>query len=649
MGKGKSMGETFRFDYYYGIEAEQFSFYRVPRILIKDKKFKNLSSDAKLLYGLMLDRMSLSMKNGWLDAENKVYIYYTMENIMDDLSCAKATAVKVLAELDVKKGIGLVEKKRQGLGRPDIIYVKNFATVEPTEPPKKEKNDKSEEDASKGNSGTKIVKLDETVPKASNYRNSDKSNANISRASAYGSTYKYNEDVSRGNNYGNSDKFHVDMPMVSGYRRSDKSEADAPRVSGYKTMDKVHSDMSEAGSYEKADIMSESLSSEVERADLYGFENNTTENLEIELAEVQNLDFKEWEDYLEEKNCKETYVDDYECFAEFGLKEENTFEFSKLEEPVAIADCECLFSYETKQTKERKDDALSESEIAFLRQLGIENPQEIAHETISIHGEEKETNFTYLRYDISYKNLEMEYSDTQNLTIHEYMQENTNNLAVESSEIQDFGFERLDICRSSEIELQEVQNLDFRKFERQNCRSSEVELQEVKELNPNYIDNNYTNKSYTEMSYTNLIYPIYQSDKKMDRCDGLDESSAYISLIKKNLEYDLFMQDKTWNDRELYEELFQIICDVVCVKRKSVRVSGENYPYELVKSKFLKLNSSHLTYVIDCMRKTVSKIGNIKAYMITALYNAGNTISHYYQQAVQHDMYGGGWQEAGIV
>ena len=205
------MGETFRFDYYYGIEAEQFSFYRVPRILIKDKKFKNLSSDAKLLYGLMLDRMSLSMKNGWLDAENKVYIYYTMENIMDDLSCAKATAVKVLAELDSKKGIGLVEKKRQGLGRPDIIYVKNFATVKPTEPPKKEKNDKSEEDASNGNSGTKIVKSDGAVPKASNYRNRDKSNADISRASAYGSTYKYNEDVSKGNNYGNSDKFHVDM------------------------------------------------------------------------------------------------------------------------------------------------------------------------------------------------------------------------------------------------------------------------------------------------------------------------------------------------------------------------------------------------------------------------------------------------------
>ena len=124
------MGNMMKFDYYYGIEAEQFSFYRVPRLLIKDERFKELSSDAKLLYGLMLDRMSLSMKNGWFDDENRAYIHYTLDNIMEDLGCAKEKCVKILAELDSKKGIGLIEKKRQGLGKPDIIYVKNFATLE---------------------------------------------------------------------------------------------------------------------------------------------------------------------------------------------------------------------------------------------------------------------------------------------------------------------------------------------------------------------------------------------------------------------------------------------------------------------------------------------------------------------------------------
>lgn len=118
-----------QFDYYYGLEAEQFSFYRIPRLLIKDERFKGLSNDAKLLYGLMLDRMSLSMKNEWLDEENRAYIIYTIDNIMEDLSCGKNKAVNVLAELDSIKGIGLVEKKRRGFGQPDIIYVKNFIAV----------------------------------------------------------------------------------------------------------------------------------------------------------------------------------------------------------------------------------------------------------------------------------------------------------------------------------------------------------------------------------------------------------------------------------------------------------------------------------------------------------------------------------------
>ena len=100
------MGEPLKFDYYYGIEAEQFSFYRVPRLLIKDERFKGLSSDAKLLYGLMLDRMSLSMKNGWLDDENRAYIIYTIDNIREDLGCSKEKAIKVLAELDAGNTAG---------------------------------------------------------------------------------------------------------------------------------------------------------------------------------------------------------------------------------------------------------------------------------------------------------------------------------------------------------------------------------------------------------------------------------------------------------------------------------------------------------------------------------------------------------------
>ena len=118
---------SIQFDYYYGREAEQFAFYQVPKFLFKDERFKKLSSDAKILYGIMLDRMSLSVKNRWFDEYNRVYIYYTTANIMEDLGCAKEKCSKVVAEL---KEIGLIEKKRQGLGKPDKIFVKNFISVE---------------------------------------------------------------------------------------------------------------------------------------------------------------------------------------------------------------------------------------------------------------------------------------------------------------------------------------------------------------------------------------------------------------------------------------------------------------------------------------------------------------------------------------
>lgn len=355
------MGDTIQFDYYYGIEAEQFSFYRVPRLLIKDERFKGLSSDAKLLYGLMLDRMSLSMKNGWLDDENRAYIIYTVDAIMEDLGCAKATCVKIMKELDTENGIGLIEKKRRGLGKPDIIYVKNFSTI-----------------------------------------------------------------------------------------------ADEQREEVLDTADKI--------------------------------------------TEVQKLNFK------------------------------------------------------------------------------------------------KSNNYT---------------------------------------------------SRSSETALQEVQNLEYQKSIMQTSRGSESELAEVQELAPNYTNYNYTNQSYIDRSYIN---PINQSENRQeDTIDGMDDANTYIAIIKENIEYEHHIKFEKHGDRELYQELFEVICEVVCVKRKSIRIGGEEYPYELVKSKFLKLNSGHLEYVMECMKNTTTKIGNIKAYIITALYNAPNTINHYYQQEVNHDMYGGGWSEQGII
>ncbi len=111
-------------DYFYGPQAEQFAFYRIPKALFTDPAFRSISTDAKALYGLLLDRMNLSARNDWLDEQGRVYIVFTVEEIMESLACGNKKAVGLLRELEV--GAGLIERRRQGLGKPNLIYVKNF-------------------------------------------------------------------------------------------------------------------------------------------------------------------------------------------------------------------------------------------------------------------------------------------------------------------------------------------------------------------------------------------------------------------------------------------------------------------------------------------------------------------------------------------
>ena len=122
------MPEVIISDYFYGAESEEFIYFKIPRLLITDPKFKHVSTDAKLLYGMLLDRMGLSAKNDWYDDHGRVYIYYTVDEICEDMCCGRDKAMKLLAELDKKKGIGLVERVKQGQGRPTKLYVKRFTT-----------------------------------------------------------------------------------------------------------------------------------------------------------------------------------------------------------------------------------------------------------------------------------------------------------------------------------------------------------------------------------------------------------------------------------------------------------------------------------------------------------------------------------------
>ena len=141
-------------DFFYGSQSESFSFCRIPRQLLTGAEYRGVSTDAKLLYGLLLDRMGLSAKNGWYDDLNRVYIYYTLDEIQENFQCGRSKAVRLLNELDGKNGIGLIERRRQGLGKPTMIYVKQFVDSVPPEP--------GESHAQLGNPKTEL----QEVPKA---------------------------------------------------------------------------------------------------------------------------------------------------------------------------------------------------------------------------------------------------------------------------------------------------------------------------------------------------------------------------------------------------------------------------------------------------------------------------------------------------
>ena len=114
------------FEYFRAEESDQFSFFRIPKALFTEKEFASLSTDAKLLYGILLDRISLSKKNGWIDSDGYVYIIYTIAELQELLRMSHTTVTKLLYELDSVHGIGLIERYRQGNNRPSVIYVKNF-------------------------------------------------------------------------------------------------------------------------------------------------------------------------------------------------------------------------------------------------------------------------------------------------------------------------------------------------------------------------------------------------------------------------------------------------------------------------------------------------------------------------------------------
>ena len=371
------MAEKNMFDYFYGSQSEQFSFFRLPKIIVRDEKFKKISSDAKILYGIMLDRMSLSRENHWVDDQNRVYIIFTLNEVMKEFECCKRKAVSLMAELDSKSGIGLIEKKKQGLGRPDLIYLKNF-----------------------------IVPMD--------------------------------------------------------YSKITTSE----------------------------------------------------ETVEESVGKVLHL-----------KSGKEMHLQD------------------------------------------GKEMHLQDSKEMHLQDSKEMHPQ-----------------------------------DGKDVHLQE----------------------------GKEMQLQEGKNMHFQSGKEMRLQDSkDVHLQSGMGVQPNNTNNNNTDSTDTES-----INPINLNNNE----DGSDMIDLYRRIVKQNICYDSLYENVSIMKRRMLDEILELMVEVLVVNRKSMRIAGAEYPYPLVKSRFMCIGQDHVEYVLDCLDQTSTKIGNVKAYILTSLFNATATIDTYYTSLVHHDM-----------
>ena len=176
---------------------------------------------------------------------------------------------------------------------------------------------------------------------------------------------------------------------------------------------------------------------------------------------------------------------------------------------------------------------------------------------------------------------------------------------------------------------------------RENPRQAKPEQAEPEQENPAQLNTNpqKTKKSKTDISRTHQsIYPEEpETAGCQDGIDRMDMAEAYRGIIKENIEYD-FLVPRYGQER--MDETVELMLETVLSRRPYIRIAGDDFPREDVRSRFLKINSDHLEYVFDCIDKNVTKVNNIKAYLLAALYNAPATMDSYYRAEVNHDLYG---------
>ena len=187
-------------------------------------------------------------------------------------------------------------------------------------------------------------------------------------------------------------------------------------------------------------------------------------------------------------------------------------------------------------------------------------------------------------------------------------------------------------------------NLTFTSLHKQVCHTGKNHIRKNPDVdspdveNPHWDNPAQINTIQVTNQGRNTLSKNYQSIN-LDGMDRMDERSEYEEIIKENLDYDILCQDPKF-DKDRFREIMDIMLDAVCSTAPTIRINGEDMPQQVVKSRFLKLNSSHIEYVLEAMNKNPSDIRNIRAYLLTALYNASLTIDNYYSALVNHDFYG---------
>ncbi len=444
---------TVSFDYYYGNESEQFIFYRIPKLLFTDDRFSELSIEAKVLYGIMLDRMGLSIKNKWFDEQKRVYIVFTVDKIMDLLHCREQKANKLLKDLEE---IGLIEKRRNGLGKPNFIYIKNFLGF-----------------------------------------------------------YKKNDDGM---------KKTVETPENS----EDETEI----------VEEIE---------EETDYFSEQNDENLPKSQMQKCENHNSRNVKITNQELPKS-----------QTINTLLIND----TDFSNTDFN--DTKKINHTVSINNNQYHPSYLSHLSKTDEIDEI---------------------DTII-------------------------YSDTE-----------------KKEE------EKCTIDKELEEQLYKSNN-DELPYDYPKCLINlqrEVAQKKLKEQQQKVEKMNDTTNTNTEEK------PKPKQQFFIDK--GLQEQMCKATILR-NINYRFLAEnERTKYNIQLINNMVDIMVSMIISNKTTIRISGEEIPQKMVKERLLKLNSEHITYVLECLNRTKNKIHNIRAYYISALYNAPETIDAYYQAEVNYDMY----------